>query len=47
MDSTLQLLIAPGRQQGCLSVSSFKFLPQAIDAIAENLRLSDKSDVLD
>jgi len=41
----LQQLIAPGRQQGCLSVSSFKFLPQAIAVIAEKSRLSDKSDI--
>jgi hypothetical protein len=45
MDSTLQQLISPGRQQGCLLVSSFKFAPQVIAAIAEYLNLSDNSEI--
>jgi hypothetical protein len=45
MDSTLQQLISPGRQQGCFSVSSFKFAPQVIAAIAEYLNLSDNSEI--
>ena len=45
MDSNLQQLISPGRQQGCFSVSSFKFAPQAFAAIAEYLNLSDNSEI--